>query len=392
MAKLLAKSASIRALVDWLYSFYRNFYLMGALLDVLVAVAFTISVILYSRENEGEIVMALIVVSCFANLLGIFCSFSVLRYGNSVRDQYSTVRLMSVSRIAMFIIDVVLFSCAYGTDVQDDDYYRKEQHVFFDDYRKEQHVFFDDYRKEQHVFFAFTASVGCILCWLVVRPSKSCFLLSVAMPCVFVDQFFRTIRPFDRLGHFVSMMGYAAKDSLPFAMMGLLLMIGYSAAFMVLFGSRLGYEDGYRYRYDYPYDYPYGNGDGDISEDTNVDKDTNVDATYFDTFPHALGKLLSTGQGNFETKVNSARIQHFLVLTEVFLTQMIYHNNRFLEIWTFLLFNSFVYIGPIVLSSLLVAILTDTHDRVRSKEEAVQSMHRLQATRKCAMIGAFVKR
>ena len=167
------------------------------------------------------------------------------------------------------------------------------------------------------------------------------------------------------------MMGYAAKDSLPFAIMGLLLMIGYSAAFMVLLGGTYGY--------DYDYDYGYG------------DEGTNVDATYFDTFPHALGKLLSTGQGNFETDVSSARSQHFLVLTEVFLMQIIFRTSNFRTIWTTLLYNSFVYIGPIVLMSLLVAILTDTHDRVRSKEEAEQSMHRLQATRKCAMVGGFVK-
>ena len=157
------------------------------------------------------------------------------------------------------------------------------------------------------------------------------------------------------------MMGYAAKDSLPFAIMGLLLMIGYSAAFMVLLGGTCGY-------------------DNDDDEDD-----------CFDTFPHALGTLLRKGHGNFETDVSSARSQHFLVLTEVFLMQIIFPTSNFRTIWTALLYNSFVYIGPIVLMSLLVAILTDTHDRVRSKEEAQQLMHRLQATRKCAMVGGFVK-
>ena len=52
--------------------------------------------------------------------------------------------------------------------------------------------------------------------------------------------------------------------------------------------------------------------------------------------------------------------------------------DDFLTVWRALLFNSFVYVGPIVLMSLLVAILTDTYDRVRSKEKAEQAMHRLQ--------------
>ena len=71
------------------------------------------------------------------------------------------------------------------------------------------------------------------------------------------------------------MVGYAVIDSVPFAMMGFLLMLGYSAAFMVLF-------DG-------------GFGDGEENS--------------FDTFPHALETLFHTGLGNFETDVSSERIQ-----------------------------------------------------------------------------------
>ena len=40
--------------------------------------------------------------------------------------------------------------------------------------------------------------------------------------------------------------------------------------------------------------------------------------------------------------------------------------------------------------SLLVSILTDTHDRVRSKEKVEQAMYRLQATYDCAVVGAFI--
>ena len=71
------------------------------------------------------------------------------------------------------------------------------------------------------------------------------------------------------------MVGYAVNDSLPFAMMGLLLMLGYSAAFMVLFDS--------------------DSRDGDDN---------------FNTFPQALETLLHSGLGNFETEVRSAKSQH----------------------------------------------------------------------------------
>ena len=70
--------------------------------------------------------------------------------------------------------------------------------------------------------------------------------------------------------------------------------------------------------------------------------------------------------------------------------QMLRPASDFLKIWRTLLFNSFVYIGPIVLISLLVSILTDTHDRVRSRETAEQTMYRLQATYDCFMVGALV--
>ena len=71
--------------------------------------------------------------------------------------------------------------------------------------------------------------------------------------------------------------------------------------------------------------------------------------------------------------------------------QMLRPASSFLKIWRALLFNSFVYVGPIVLMSLLVSILTDTHDRVRSRETAEQTMYRQQAVVDCEVIGMFVK-
>ena len=72
------------------------------------------------------------------------------------------------------------------------------------------------------------------------------------------------------------MVGYAVIDSLPFAMMGLLLMLGYSAAFVVLF-------------------------DDDLAHDSDDN---------FDTLFHAIQSLFHAGLGNFETDVSSAKDEH----------------------------------------------------------------------------------
>ena len=66
------------------------------------------------------------------------------------------------------------------------------------------------------------------------------------------------------------MVGYALNDSLPFAMLGFVLMLGYSAAFMVLFDNGLADDD----------------------------------SDNFDTFPRALETLFHTGLGNFDNDVS----------------------------------------------------------------------------------------
>ena len=66
------------------------------------------------------------------------------------------------------------------------------------------------------------------------------------------------------------MMGYTLKDTLPFATMGFLLMLGYSTAFMVLFD------------------------DGPANDDGN----------HFNTLPRALETLFHAGLGNFENDVS----------------------------------------------------------------------------------------
>ena len=70
--------------------------------------------------------------------------------------------------------------------------------------------------------------------------------------------------------------------------------------------------------------------------------------------------------------------------------QMLRPASDFLTVWRALMYNSFIYVGPIVLMSLLISILTDTHDRVRSKEKTEQTMHQLQAAFDCSVLGRFV--
>ena len=71
------------------------------------------------------------------------------------------------------------------------------------------------------------------------------------------------------------MVGYALKDTLSFAMMGFLLVLGYSAAFMVLFDDGLADDDGDNFR----------------------------------TLPRALETLFHSGLGNFETDVSSSKAE-----------------------------------------------------------------------------------
>ena len=80
------------------------------------------------------------------------------------------------------------------------------------------------------------------------------------------------------------MVGYAVIDSLPFAMMGFLLMLGYSAAFVVLFDDEFAHDDG----------------------------------DNFDTLLHAIQTLFLVGLGSFETDVGSTQTEFLTSPTEVF--------------------------------------------------------------------------
>ena len=71
------------------------------------------------------------------------------------------------------------------------------------------------------------------------------------------------------------------------------------------------------------------------------------------------------------------------------LMQMFRSSNRFLAIWARLLFASFIYLSPIILISVLIAIVQDIYDRVRSKEKAELRKLRLRIVAKFQSTNGF---
>ena len=63
--------------------------------------------------------------------------------------------------------------------------------------------------------------------------------------------------------------------------------------------------------------------------------------------------------------------------------QMFRSSSDPLTVWVTLLFATFICIAPVLLINLLVAVLTDTYDRVRAKEKAELRKLRLKIVAKC---------
>ena len=75
------------------------------------------------------------------------------------------------------------------------------------------------------------------------------------------------------------------------------------------------------------------------------------------------------------------------------LMQMFRSSKNPLGVWATLLFASFIYILPIVLIGVLIAIVQDIYDRVRSKEKAELRRLRLRIVAKfqsTLRVGAFI--
>ena len=154
------------------------------------------------------------------------------------------------------------------------------------------------------------------------------------------------------MGPFISMVNSAIADSWRFLLLIAVMVFSYSIALMALFET------------------------GSIKGD-----DGN-----FSSLPRAIETLFYSCIGNFEVEVRPCPLPCYLLDTvPSVLVQMFRSSSNLLAVWATLLFASFIYIGPIVLISLLIAILTDTYDKVRSKEKAELTKLRLRIMARCRL-------
>ena len=81
----LIKSSAFRIYINRLFASFRDFIVLGVLLDVVVAVTFTSFAILYkgqdkdAAEHRHSNRIVLISISCILNLFGVFRTLPMLR-------------------------------------------------------------------------------------------------------------------------------------------------------------------------------------------------------------------------------------------------------------------------------------------------------------------------
>jgi len=139
-------------------------------------------------------------------------------------------------------------------------------------------------------------------------------------------------QPFSSTGPLISIIQYVLLDILSFTVMGIFIVIGFGFAFLVLFSNGFIEDDG---------------------ENFNS--------------PHrSFESLFYAVLGEFDPDVFRSSPYGFL------------------SIWRISLFNVFLFLGPVVLLSLLISILGDTFDRVKLTQEAELFKCRARMIRTCA--------
>ena len=163
--------------------------------------------------------------------------------------------------------------------------------------------------------------------------------------------------PFDKIGYFVSMARYSMKAVVPFSGLGASVLVGFSFAFRVLFNPKF-------YRDEDGSDETGGaDANGTVGNDTrSEDDDSHEDES---SFFRVLKILFHAAVGNFEEEVRLLMLD----TSHGVCSQVFRSTDTFIGVWRSLLFNGFIFVGGIVLLSLLIAILGDTYNRVRSTEE-----------------------
>jgi len=131
---------------------------------------------------------------------------------------------------------------------------------------------------------------------------------------------------------------YVLWDITSFAMLGLIVMVGFGMAFLVLFSDNFVEDDG----------------------------------GMFSSLPQSLESLYYALLGEFDPDVLRSP------------------PDGLLSLWRLGLFNVFLFLGSVVLLSLLISILGDTYDRVKLKQEAELIKCRARLIRTCAWVHIFV--
>lgn len=160
----------------------------------------------------------------------------------------------------------------------------------------------------------------------------------VSLECIVCwTSFLWYAQPLSSTGPLVSMIRYVFWDILSFVMMGVFVVAGFGLAFLVLFGKELVDDDG----------------------------------------------------RNFSSPLQCFESLFYAVLGE-FDPDDFRMSDGWLSVWRRFLFDAFLFLGPIVLLSLLISILGDTYDKVRLRQEAELFKCRVQIVSQCADKGRML--
>ena len=164
------------------------------------------------------------------------------------------------------------------------------------------------------------------------------------------------------------MVKYAFKAVVPFSVLGSFVLLGFSFAVKVVFM----YRDHEKSEIDdHIASTPVNTKTGDRSEGPPVSYCD--DGVRVKSVLHVFKMLFHACIGNFDDKVRrltSLEMADLLLICRVL--QMILYTDdpSFIGTWRIFLFDAFVFVGGIVLISLLVAILSDTFDNVKYTQKA----------------------
>ena len=188
-----------------------------------------------------------------------------------------------------------------------------------------------------------------------------------------VAQVVEALLPFDRTGPFVSMVKDSFKAVVPFMALGASVLFGFSFAIRVIFV----YTD---QKENQKNDCEAGSGTPPAAyanssvvsmlndhKDQCKNNDTDLD------FPHTVKILFQASVRNFEEEVRrSFALFHGLMECLSVVGEQKFRSMKetcFIGIWRSVLFTIFLFVGAIICLNLLIAILSDSFDKIKHWEE-----------------------